>query len=78
MKANNNNKRYTVDGLRKRHSIKNKTHWHKLNVMADDDLETVIADNENDQAFDWMQAEWVLPRALPDGIGKRKKNGCLS
>lgn len=64
MRKDRNIKSYTANELRAKHT-KSRTDWRKVDVMTDDELDEIIAadDDEYDFTPDWAKAELVLPEA---------------
>ena len=64
MKKGENIKSFTAAELRARHG-QSRTDWDKVDAITDDELEMIVAgdENERDLQADWTKAELVLPQA---------------
>jgi len=64
MKKDKNIMSYTADELKEK-SAKSLTDWGKVDAMTDNELDKIIAadDDERDFAPDWTKAKLVLPES---------------
>lgn len=64
MKKDKNITSYTANELKAKHA-KSLTDWRKVDAMTDNELDGIIAADEDESGFspNWMKAELVLPES---------------
>lgn len=64
MKKDKNISRFTANEMKEKRAV-SLTDWHKVDAMTDNELDAVIAADDDERGFvpDWTKAELVLPES---------------